>query len=1080
MTLRFHSFFFLFSVWTVGKAQNVSSKSAAPDPLQDSITKYYDLGQMSLALPFAELYSVKVKKEKGEKRAEYGASLDVMGELLFRSGKVAEAEPVLLQGLEIRKQALGDGHVDVSKSLHNLGNYYRDKRDFTKAEVHYLQALDIRKKTLGEENTDVASTLSNLGMMYYLAANVPKAEENWRRALEIREKLLPQDHLDVATSLSHMGIYHWLMGDYAKAEPYFMRAYKIRIKILGDNHLEVARSLNQLANVYKDMDKAEKSEPFHLKALQIRRKNLGENHPDVGVSLNNLGTLYYNLGAYAKAETHYLQALEIRRKNYGENHPDVAMTLGNLSLIYLNLGNYAKAEAISLQALEIRKKTLSENDALYATSIRNLGGIYMKMDNFAKGEQFLNRALELDRKNLGADHPVVGLALHNLGVACYNQGLFARAESNFLQALDIQHKAYGEYHSTIASSLICLALIEKEKGHYDKASEYSKHALDVRKKVLGEDHPNILESVSNLGILKFIKGDWVEAERLMKEVDSRKRRLISNYFPFLSENEKENYYQSKLVSEEDVFKGFCINRYASNKAIAGDLYNDQLASKGLLLSSSSKWRHRIRNSGDTASIHLFEKWEKNRKKLNKLYFSTDSAERAGLDSVEVETEKLVKELSIRSESFAKLTDKKLATWKEVQKTLKQGDAAVEMIRVRKYGISKIVTDTTDPKRPVYKVKDLTDTIYYAALIIKPNSVYPEMVLIKNGNDLEGKHLKFFQNSVSKQMPDNRSYQQFWEKIGSKLGTTKRVFFSPDGVYHQINLNTLQNPKTGKFLLDEKEIYLTTSTKDLLPADVPKDGPRIANLFGYPNFDASFNPDKELIANRDQKRGPALNYSLKLNSSLIHLSELPGTQLEVERVSELLFRQGWEVHSFMREKAMEETIKETATPKLLHIATHGYFQSDTNPGSNPLLRSGLFLSRATQTLNGKSSENAEDGILTAYEAMNLNLDNTDLVVLSACETGLGEIKNGEGVYGLQRAFKVAGAKSIIMSLWKVNDEATQELMVSFYKHWLSPPTPKGAGNSTTGGLRSAFLKAQKELKAKYPEPYFWGAFVMVGE
>jgi CHAT domain-containing protein len=144
----------------------------------------------------------------------------------------------------------------------------------------------------------------------------------------------------------------------------------------------------------------------------------------------------------------------------------------------------------------------------------------------------------------------------------------------------------------------------------------------------------------------------------------------------------------------------------------------------------------------------------------------------------------------------------------------------------------------------------------------------------------------------------------------------------------------------------------------------------------------------------------------------------------------------------------------------------------------------MLTGAGNTLKGEKKEEGEDGILTAYEAMNLNLDNTDLVVLSACETGLGEIKNGEGVYGLQRAFKVAGAKSIIMSLWKVSDEATQELMVSFYKHWLSPPAPGGGAKPTppsaVNSKRYAFLKAQKELKAKYPDPYFWGAFVMVGE
>jgi len=163
--------------------------------------------------------------------------------------------------------------------------------------------------------------------------------------------------------------------------------------------------------------------------------------------------------------------------------------------------------------------------------------------------------------------------------------------------------------------------------------------------------------------------------------------------------------------------------------------------------------------------------------------------------------------------------------------------------------------------------------------------------------------------------------------------------------------------------------------------------------------------------------------------------------------------------------------QTGTVRNIRSPNHGFFKPDNLKGSNPLFRSGLMLTGAGTTLKGQKLENEEDGILTAYEARNLNLDNTDLVVLSPCETGLGEIKNGEGKYGLQRAFKVAGAKSIIMSLWKVDDGATQELMAGFYKHWL-----KLAGSTK----RQAFYKAQKGLKAKYPDPYYWGAFVMVGE
>jgi CHAT domain-containing protein len=176
------------------------------------------------------------------------------------------------------------------------------------------------------------------------------------------------------------------------------------------------------------------------------------------------------------------------------------------------------------------------------------------------------------------------------------------------------------------------------------------------------------------------------------------------------------------------------------------------------------------------------------------------------------------------------------------------------------------------------------------------------------------------------------------------------------------------------------------------------------------------------------------------------------------------------------------VKELASPRIFHIATHGFYtpaveendletltESQAEVNENPLLKTGLLLTGGGDVLNKtKYNYNIESGILTAYEAMSLNLDQTDLVVLSACETGLGQVSNGEGVYGLQRAFLVAGAKVLIMSMFKVDDAATQELILTFYRKWL-----------TTNNMRQSFIDAKKELRVEYPEPIYWGAFMMIG-
>jgi tetratricopeptide (TPR) repeat protein len=1141
-----------------GFAQTPGAVPEKQDPLKDSIDKYKKAELYDKVLPFAEQWVSKLKKEKKENTADYGRALSSLGIALNRNGKSQEAEPILLQSLEIRKKVLGENHLDVATSLNSLGNLYKNMRNYIKAEPYYLQALEIRKKAQGPEHPEVGFLLNNLGVLYDEMGDYAKAAPYYQQTLEIRKKTQGPEHPDVATSLHNLGVLYYYLGNYSKAETYYQQALEIRKKVLGPEHPEVGALLSNLGALYEEMADYTKAEPYYQQTLEILKKALGPEHPDVGTLLNNLGILYDNMGDYSKAETYYQQALEIRKKALGPEHPDVASSLHNLGVLYgkmgyyaksgsyklqaleilkkdlgpehpdvassldglggfhTEMGDYAKAEPYYLQALEIRKKVIGPEHHEVGASLSNLGVLYDLMGNYAKAEPNKLQALEIKKKALGPEHPDVGDALNNLGVLYDNMGDYAKARTLYLQALDILKKALGPDHPAVGASLNNLGLLYNNIGDYAKSEPYYLQALEIKKKALGQEHPDVAYSLDGLGVLYWNMGDFSKAEpNYLQALEIRKKALgsehpdvgdalsnlgilnhgvpnypkaegfylnwntnkkgqIQRYFPFLSDNEKAKFYDSKLSGKQANFLSFCVDRYPGQKAIAGILYNDQLATKGLLLNSAAKWKHRIKTAGDKKLNRLYDDWETSRNKLNKLLQSTDSTERAGIDSVERKTEKMEKELSLRSENFAKLADKKLVNWKDVQKALKPGEAAVEIVRVKKFGIEKTVTDTSDPKKPVYQVKGLTDTIYYAALIVKPGSIIPEMVILKNGNDMEGKYLKYYQNLIKNKLDDNKSYQQFWQKIGTRLEGSKRIYFSPDGVYHNLNLNTLFNPKTKKYLLEEKDIRIVTVTKDIVnPSPVEEDN-KLAELVGFPSY---YTNQTGQIAAVSERKSPELIYGLSLKSTC-SLAELPGTKTEVDKIAGILTEKGWEVKNYTGSSALEENIKESYKPRLLHVATHGFFQPDTTKGSNPLLRSGLMLAGEGNTLKGEKNETGEDGILTAYEAMNLNLDNTDLVVLSACETGLGEIKNGEGVYGLQRAFKVAGAKSIIMSLWKVSDQATQELMVSFYRNWLGNAV--GASAQTANSKRSAFLKAQKELKAKYPDPYYWGAFVMVGE
>ena len=415
-----------------------------------------------------------------------------------------------------------------------------------------------------------------------------------------------------------------------------------------------------------------------------------------------------------------------------------------------------------------------------------------------------------------------------------------------------------------------------------------------------------------------------------------------------------------------------------------------------------------------------------------------------------------KELSLKSTLFASEFEKKQIKWTDVQSTLAENEAAIEIIRIRK------------------NLKN--DSILYASLIVEPTvGVSPKLVLLSNGDVLEDKGFKTYKNSIVYKIDDRKSYDLFWKDINDALPkNTKNIFLSADGVYNKVNIATLYDTGKKEYVIEKYSLRLLSNTRELVEKSDEPNPNNTAQIFGYPayNLNNVVTADAGGVADSEGMR-----YSFGDN-----VSELPGTLVELNNITAIMDQKAWEYNSFTRDKANEVNIKKLQSPKIFHVATHGFFledipvSEDENAGTasrsqrfNPLMRSGLLFAGSENTIRDEDIPGDEDGILTAYEAMNLNLDNTDIVIMSACETGLGEVKNGEGVYGLQRAFIVAGAQNLIMSLWKVNDETTQLLMSEFYNQWFS-------GKSKTDAFNEAILKVKKD----FAKPYYWGAFVILGK
>jgi CHAT domain-containing protein len=476
----------------------------------------------------------------------------------------------------------------------------------------------------------------------------------------------------------------------------------------------------------------------------------------------------------------------------------------------------------------------------------------------------------------------------------------------------------------------------------------------------------------------------------------------------------------------------------------------------------NKVRNRILNSGNANLIAMFEQWKGKRDQLSKVWqMSVDEKLGSGINEqqLEIEVNELERKLSLSSEEFAKQSDKKRYTWKDIQKKLKPNEAGIQIIRYHSY-------------------RDFeSDSVKYFALIVKSTSKVLELVMLADGTQLEERSAKFYSNAIKSQLEDTRSYDAFWKPFEASLKGMKKVYVCPDGVFNQINFNTLKNPTTKKFLIDDYEIQQVTNLKDLL-AVKPTRALKTAKIIGFPDY-------KFLADGLDGANTSSLSEGLKREFSGMQIAELPGTQEEISSISDVLEKRGIVSNVLTGKAASEAALKQTTSPSILHIATHGFFLKDVDMTGkatadyigvnteklkeNPLLRSGILLAGAQHSVSGASRNSENDGILTAYEMMNLNLDNTQLIVLSACETGLGEVQAGEGVYGFQRALIIAGAGSVMMSLWKVDDKVTRELMVTFYQLWME-------GNT----VRDAFRKAQQKIRESNPDPYYWGAFVLVGD
>jgi CHAT domain-containing protein/tetratricopeptide (TPR) repeat protein len=770
-----------------------------------------------------------------------------------------------------------------------------------------------------------------------------------------------------------------------------------------------------------------------------------------------LARLSQQLGQFKEAELTYHKAIETLA-NCSSAATLTPVLYNSFATFYIELGNYAAAEKLFLRLLNEK----NGNASFYNDVRQNLAAMYEQTAQYSEAKRLLIETLRSDGNLVGTQHPDYGIALQNLAALYQKTGVLDSAVLLYEQALHIDKIYYGEESLAYATKLGNLGSVYQELGNFKNARTMLEHSLAIRKKLLGADHPDYAYNLYNLAFLLYRTGQHETALPYFREVSQFYLKQISEVFPVLSDYERTAFY-NKLVKIIEGYETFMVENSSLNESLPGELLNFRLQTKALLLSSSMKVRNQILNSGNSELIHKFAVWQQTKEQLASLFSLSYAERQANLELINTLTEKaneLEKWLSVTSEGFASSYQATSPNWRKVQLSLKPGEAALELVRVKL------------PEK---------DSIIYAGLLIKWNDKIPSMVLMSNGKYLEGRAYRRYLNGMKFQFEDVNSYENYWKPFEPLLADVRILYISPDGIYNKVNAVTLFDPAKNQYVLDKLQVRLVTNLKDLIRDKTPPHSlTKSAALIGFPDYRLS--ADTRVNAIEGGTRSGNLFYQVLEGG----VADLPGTGIEVSQIQKTLEANQWNVSIRMRQNAREEDVKALRQPDILHIATHGFFITPQNEESahvfnndlsnvqnNSMLRSGLLLAGAEkyllEKLRGQPKSAVDDGVLTAYEVINLNLDQTQLVVLSACETGSGDVRNGEGVYGLQRAFMLAGAKTLVMSLWKVDDTATQELMTEFYSRWV-----------TINDHADAFYNTQLEIKKKFGHPFYWGAFVVVGK
>ncbi len=1017
-----------------------------------------------------------------------------------------ESRGVYERLLAIREEHLGPEHPDTVDVLDFIGRTLFIQSRFSEAREYYERAKEIRERTLGPDHLSMAHSLRNLGDLLIAERRPDEALELHRRALTILEEHDPKSGL-VAETKNNLAVHYWRRARYEEAQILYEQALALREEIHGPHHPEIATVLNNLAILRQDLGFYAEAREYLERALEIRSRLTNEVSREIPIHLDNLGSVLVTLGLYDEARPVLDRAHGLRLRYWGTDHPHTANSLVNLGSLLQKQGLREEARPMLDRALEIYAAAEESGyESNMANALSVLGNLLESQGSHDEARDVCERALAIREEVLGPMHRVTASSLDNLGDLHLDRGRFEEAREHYERGRKIRETTLGPGHPDVAHSIYRLGGVLREQGRVEEAVPLFEQALAICEETLGPAHPRVAETTETLALTRADLGEVREAWELLRRDDSNQRGRLRRLLASQSEQENYRFLASSFSRLETLLS---LARRLDEPEVRREAYEAVSSWKGQVARLLATSHERFRQELDPKDRRLARQMRELQGQLSAVLYHT------GLDP------------QTKDERLRELREKRNQLELQWRRSIEVEPAheveyaqLLEDLPPRSTLVSFLVNRDYRPAR--YENGERLEPSRWSeprlsAWIAHPNHASPRSVELGPVAEVEERVEAFLQGLAAPRgvpvdestgAPDPAAELRalLWDPLAPHVKDAEIVFLSPDGAVGTFPFETIRLPG-GDFLVEHHGFVYVQDASAIADAAEPRRGApgpllcvggvdfqRRAELDPGPVI-AAASPSDDRPSREISHRGETYRGSFGFWPSLPHTDQEARVLLDMHEAvtgteSRRLLLRGTQ--------ATEERLcREMPAYSTLHFATHGFFlpkdmtsvwdqvvggESRDRPGAYDAERRlvgnhpGLLSALVCAGANTPAPDDRHDSYLTAEEVSWLDLSGVELVVLSACQSGMGQAQAGEGLIGIRRAFCTAGARTVISSFWKVSDESTSELMRAFYDNlWIE-------GMGTLEALRAAQIEMLRRNRALHDEarPLSWGAFVLNGD